>query len=271
MKTYEERHAFVAKFNIIDDEFFYKMAQDPEVCEEMLHIFLSKPDISVIKAETQKFIRNIGNRSVQVDLLCEDSTGRHFQVEMQKADDNDHIKRVRYNASNVDTTIAEKGIDFADLPDLYMIYVTKNDFLNGNKTIYHVERKLAETGELVYNGINEIYINAKVDDGTLLADFMKLIKQSNHYNDKRFPKTSKRLEFLKETQEGVNSVCDLVENYAQKREREYAVKQIESRNISLAKEMLTDNMPLNEILKYSKLTLEKIQELAKEMGKTIVA
>ena len=92
---------------------------------------------------------------------------------------------------------------------------------------------------------------------------MKLIKQSNHYNDKRFPKTSKRLEFLKETQEGVNSVCDLVENYADKK--------VESRNISLAKEMLTDNKPINEILKYSKLTLEKIQELAKEMGKTIVA
>ena len=99
---------------------------------------------------------------------------------------------------------------------------------------------------------------------------MKLIKQSNHYDDKRFPKTSKRLKFLKETQEGVNSVCELVENYAQKREREYAEKQVENRNISLAKEMLTDNMPLNEILKYSKLTLEKIQELAKEMGKNIV-
>ena len=38
-----------------------------------------------------------------------------------------------------------------------------------------------------------------------------------------------------------------------------------------AKEMLADNKPLNEILKYSKLTLDKIQEIAKEMGKTIVA
>ena len=267
MKTYEERHAFVAKFNIIDDEFFYQMAQDPEVCEEMLHIFLSRPDINVIKAETQKFIRNIGNKSIQVDLLCEDATGKHFQVEMQKADDDDHIKRVRYNASNVDTIIAEKGIEYKDMPELYMIYVTKNDFLKGNKTIYHVERRLAETGKLVYNGINEIYINAKVDDGTLLADFMKFIKQSNHYNDKRFPKTSKRLEFLKETQEGVNIVCDLVEQYANNK----VSKQIENRNISLAKEMLTDNKPINEILKYSKLTLEKVQELAKEMGKTIVA
>lgn len=271
MKTYEEMHAFVAKFNIIDNEFFYQMAQDPKVCEEMIRIFLSKPDIKVIKAETEKFIRNIGNRSVQVDLLCEDSTGKHYQVEIQKADDDNHIKRVRYNASNIDTTIAEKGIDFADLPDLYMIYVTKNDFLKGNKTIYHVERRLAETGKLVYNGINEIYINAKVYDGSLLADFMKLIKKSNHYNDQRFPKTSNRLKYLKETNEGVNSVCELVEKYAQKREREYAEMQVKNRNISLAKEMLTDNMPLSQIQKYSKLTLEKIQELAKEMGKTIVA
>ena len=208
-------------------------------------------------------------------MLCEDSTGKHYQVEIQKADDDDHIKRVRYNASNVDTSITEKGIEYKDMPDLYMIYVTKNDFLNGNKTIYHVERRLAETGKLVYNGINEIYINAKVDDGTLLADFMKLIKQSNRYNDERFPKTTKRLEFLKETQEGVNNVCDLVNNYAkeyaEEYAKEYADKKVENERISLAKKMLSKDKPLAEILDFSYLSVEKIQELAKEMGKTIIA
>ena len=267
MLTFEELHTIVAKLNITDDIFFYKMAQNRGFCEELIQITLSKPDIRVIKSETEKFIRNIGSKSVRVDLLCEDSTGKHYQVEMQKADDDDHIKRVRYNASNVDTTIAETGIDYRDMPDLYMIYITKNDFLQGNKTIYHVERRLAETGKLVYNGINEIYINTRIDDGTLIAALMKLFKKSDHYNDLRFPKTSKQLKYLKETQEGVNSMCDLVQDFA----KEYANQQVENRNVSLAKEMLTDNEPIAKIQKYSKLTLEKIQELAKEMGKTIVA
>lgn len=144
-----------------------------------------------------------------------------------------------------------------------MIYITKNDFFKGNKTFYHVERRLAETGQLVYNGINEIYINAAVNDGTSIAGLMQLFNKSDHYNDKRFPNISKRLKFLKETQKGVNSMCDLVENYAQ--------KQVENERISTAKDMLANNEPLSKILKYSKLTLEKIQELANEMGKTIVA
>lgn len=267
MHTFEELQAIVKRLNIIDDVFFYKMAQDLPTCEEMVQIFLSKPDIKIIKAETEKFIRNIGSKSVRFDLLCEDATGNHYQVEVQKADDDDHVKLVRYNASNADTFIAEKGIDYKDLPELYMIYITKNDFLKGNKTFYHVERRLAETGQLVYNGINEIYINAAVNDGTSLAGLMQLFKKSDYYDDKRFPNISRRLKFLKETQKGVNSMCDLVENFA----KEYAKETVENERISTAKDMLANNEPLSKILKYSKLTLEKIQELAKEMGKTIVA
>ena len=62
---------------------------------------------------------------------------------------------------------------------------------------------------------------------------MKLFKKSDHYNDLRFPKTSKQLKYLKEAQEGVNSMWDLAQDFA----KEYANQQVENRNVSLAKEM----------------------------------
>ena len=66
-------------------------------------------------------------------------------------------------------------------------------------------------------------------------------------------------------------MCDLVEKYAQSYAEKYAEEKVENRNISIAKKMLAKGKPLAEILDFSELTLDKIQELAKEMGKTIVA
>ena len=34
MKTFEEQKALVRRMNVIDDQFFQKIAEDKEVCEE---------------------------------------------------------------------------------------------------------------------------------------------------------------------------------------------------------------------------------------------
>lgn len=69
-------------------------------------------------------------------------------------------------------------------------------------------------------------------------------------------------------------MCELVNNYAKEYAKDYAKdyanKKVENRNISLAKKMLAKGKPLAEILDFSELTVEKIQEIAKEMGKTII-
>ena len=41
-------------------------------------------------------------------------------------------------------------------------------------------------------------------------------------------------------------------------------------NISTATDMIKDGLPANMIIKYSKLSLEKLQELAKSMNTTLV-
>lgn len=213
MQTFEEKQAFVQSLNMIDDVFFFKMVEDRDVCEEMLQVLLSMPTLRVVKHEPQRVLRNIGNKGVCLDLLCNDGTDTEFAVEMQKADDDDHIKRVRYIVSNLDTLATEQGTKYKDVPDIYAVYITKNDFLHGGKTVYHVEERLAETGQIVYNGINKIFINAKIDDGSDIAEYMNLIKHTNGHH-KKFSKASNRAKFFKETPEGVNIMCDIVENYA---------------------------------------------------------
>ena len=44
------------------------------------------------------------------DVLCQDSSGDYFNIEVQKKNDDDNQKRVRFNRSNIDTAFVESGI-----------------------------------------------------------------------------------------------------------------------------------------------------------------
>ena len=57
---------------------------------------------------------------------------------VQKADDDDHTRRCRYNAAGMTWKEEEKGTRFKDLPDVYVVYIAEHDFLHGGRTVYHL-------------------------------------------------------------------------------------------------------------------------------------
>ncbi len=59
----------------------------------------------------------------------------------------------------MDTYIADKGIKFGQIPDSYVIFISKKDFFGQGKAIYHIDRVLRETGDVEDNGFYEIYVN----------------------------------------------------------------------------------------------------------------
>lgn len=91
---------------------------------------------------------------------------------MQKTDDDDHVKRVRFNSSNIDTTFTEKGLNYKDFPDIYVIFISKFDMFLEGKTIYHAGIFLRETGTIINDGIHRIFVNCAVDDGSDIAELM---------------------------------------------------------------------------------------------------
>ena len=62
--------------------------------------------------------------------------------------------------------------------------------------VYHIERVVRETGEIQENGLTEIYVNTRIDDGTDLAELMKIYKSRSKYNFEKFPHTSKRKSYF---------------------------------------------------------------------------
>lgn len=238
------------------------MAEDKEVCEEILRILLSKPNLIVIQSQTQRFLRNIGAHSVILDVLCQDEKGNYFNVEVQKADDDNHQKRIRFNQSNIDTTFVEKGISYDKLPDIYLVFISKFDVFNEGHTIYHINRVIEETGTIVENGTHEIYVNTAVDDKSDIAELMQYFKKSigEHEN---FQKLCNRVKYYKESQKGVDEMCQLVEDYAKEKIRESKIDII----VSLLKngasvDLIATSMP--------DIPRTMIEELNEQLKATII-
>lgn len=257
MQTSTEQQALIKQLNVIDDVFFHKIAEDKAVCEEILQIILQKPKLKVLDAQTQRFLRNIGAHSVILDLLCEDEDGSRINVEMQKTDDDDHVKRVRFNSSNIDTTFTEKGLDYKDFPDIYVIFISKFDMFQEGKTIYHLETIIKETGTSVNDGIHRIFVNCAVNDGSDIAELMQYFKNSTGKNSK-FPKLSDRVYYFKESKEGADAMTQVVE--------EYANKKVLERDKETAKSFLQNGASV-ELVKKSipSLSVEFIEKLSRQL------
>lgn len=203
----------VEKLRPIDDIFFEKLMEDMAVCEEALRVILEDEKLKVVSIVPQKSIRNLQGRSVRLDALCILGDGSAANVEVQKADDDDHPRRVRYHASCITANVTDTGTRFKEVPNLYMVYITRFDLFGKGRTVYHVEPTIQETGDAIDNGLHEIYVNTAIKDESIISELMDCFEQTVVTNQK-FPNLAKRVDFFKSDKEGERVMCGIIEEYA---------------------------------------------------------
>ena len=203
---------FVQKLRPIDNAFFPVLGQDPGVMEEILRVILNDDTLTVEKVIAEYTLPNLSGRGVRLDSFCETGDGHRINVEVQKADDDDHIRRCRYNATGMTWKEAEKGTRFKDLPDVCVVYITEHDFLHGGRTVYHVDKILRENGSIIDDGSSVIYVNTAVNDGSAISDLMRCFLQKT-VNDPRFPRLSEKVHQYKNTEKGAAEMCEELERY----------------------------------------------------------
>ena len=67
-------------------------------------------------------MKNLQGRSTILDVHAIDSTGKEFDVEIQRKDAGAGAKRARHNSSLLDAHILKSGDDTEDIPDSYVIF-----------------------------------------------------------------------------------------------------------------------------------------------------
>ena len=97
----QDKHEKVKDFRPIDDVFFEVLAQSKEVCQEILRVILQDDALIVNRVITQCSEKNLYGRSVRLDALCTLGNGTKANIEVQRSNKDDHLKRARFNASSI--------------------------------------------------------------------------------------------------------------------------------------------------------------------------
>lgn len=209
--TTEQKIANIQKLRPIDDIFFEVLARNPRVCEEMLRTILEDKELVVESVITQMSERNLYGRSVRLDALCTLGNGTRCNIEVQRSDNDDHLRRVRYNASSITVKESNTGDNFSEITELYVVYISEFDIFNDGLTTYHIDKVIRENGKVVDDGLHEIFVNTAVYDNTDIADLMQCFK-STEVNSLKFPRLSEEVTNLKTTEGGVRSMCKIMED-----------------------------------------------------------
>ena len=166
--TLEEKEEKVRDFRPIDDAFFETLADDRAFCQEILRVILSDKKLVVEDVIVQNSKRNLYGRSVRLDALCTLGNGTKCNIEVQRSNNDNHLKRVRYNAASIAVVDSQRGDKFRELEDLYVVYISEFDVFHGGYTKYHVDSVVRETGKKVKDGLERVFVNTEIKDGTEL-------------------------------------------------------------------------------------------------------
>ncbi len=157
----------VEELEFTDDFMFGTVMQDEKICkgvlERLLHTKISRIEYPKLQDSITPFYTSKG---VRLDVYVEDGN-RVFDVEMQCRNIDSIEKRVRYYQSMIDVDNLSKGADYSELKETYVIFICKNDPFSFGCPRYEVKSYLeGDNGkrkiEEAYNdNSHKLFFNAR--------------------------------------------------------------------------------------------------------------
>ena len=156
---------------------------------------------------------------------------------------------------------SEKGQKFSEIPDVIVVYISEYDVFRLGRTIYHIDSVIRETNTTVDDGLSRVFVNTQYadTDNTDVGELMKCFLQKEIDNDK-FSELSDRLSYFKNDGKGVDSMCDIIKDYA----KEYADQRAAEMLIKHVDALVETTGSVNKACELLKIT-RKQYEAAKEL------
>lgn len=260
--------ARIQALRLIDDDFMTVVFDgNIPLTELLLRILLSRDDLCVQSVMTQKEKRNIFGRSIRLDIVAKDMAGKVYNIEVQRADKGATARRVRYNLAMLDSHTLKKKDDFSALPEIYIIFITENDYYGFGQPVYKVKKSVEITApnsaDLPFDdGCSIIYVNGayRADDaiGRLMSDFSATSADEMYYNE-----IADSVRFHKQEEGGRKTMCKIFEEYG---EEVRAEAEAETR-AAFVEDLLRDGtMPIERISIVAKVPLEQVKQIAQKLS-----
>lgn len=216
LKTKEQKHQEdlqrLRGLRPIDDDFMRVLFKENlPLAQYVLRILTDKPDLVLTSCETQADMKRVtGARSICLDAYGTDSTGKKYDLEIQRADRGADPHRARYHSSVMDIENLDAGQEFKQLPDTYVIFITEKDFYGRGKPVYLIQNMNITTGEAFEDGTHILYVNGEYRGNDSLGDLMHDFNCFDP-DEMQNPMLREKSKYYKESEEGIAEMCKMME------------------------------------------------------------
>lgn len=261
-KQHQEDLQRLKELRPIDDDFMRCLFKDNiPLAEFVLRIITNKQDLVITDCETQKDMKRLtGARSICLDAYGIDTTGKRYDLEIQRQEKGADPHRARYHSSVLDVENLHSGQDFKDLPDTYTIFIIEKDFYGKGEPVYPIERINVITGNSFEDGEHILYVNGEYrgdsNIGKLMHDF-----NCTNADDMNFKLMADRTRYLKKNPKGVSEMCRIMEDMRNESLKE-GIK--EEKKMTVLRMLEAGKYVLEEIANISGLSLEDVKKLKAE-------
>jgi len=85
---------------------------------------LQRDDLEVLSFNISKEYKNLKGHSICLDVVASDKGGNQYNIEVQRDNRGANPKRLRIYSALMDTEMLDKGKDYSELKDNYVIFIT---------------------------------------------------------------------------------------------------------------------------------------------------
>lgn len=247
----------IENYRPIDDNFMRELFRnDLPLAQYVLRIITGINDLILTSEQTQYDLKHLnGSRSICLDVFGTDSTGRIFNLEVQRSDNGAVPQRARYHSSALDVELLKSGDKFNTLPITYVIFITEHDIRGEDKLIYKYEWREETSHNPLGDGAHIIFVNGAYnnpDDTSELALLMHDFMCSEP--DKMYSKPlADKSRYFKTTLKGVSFMCKAIEDLNTIKATEIAVNLLKTGNISIEDIANVTNLPIEEVQKLASM------------------
>lgn len=274
----QEARALLARANAFTDRYarvFFR--GNTECVEALLHAYLGRDDIRLVEARTQAHLDHLITKSIVLDILATDDQGRRYNLELQCDNRGSDFKRMVHHGSALNVDALLMGERPKDLPEISVLWLTRQNATGTPRPIDWVARILVEsstkdadgrpllTGRPMAGDAEYYYVDCSYqEEGTTIGDVNHDLLATDAAQ-MRTPAFRKWTHHYKGTEEGREKMDEDWERFVNRRVERGVKKGMElgalERAKAMAQAMLADNEPMEKIAKYSGFSLADLEAL----------
>ena len=154
-----------SKITINDNFMFITVFSDPELCRELLERVLDKDILRVEIIQSERtLVPEISSKGIRMDVYLNDEAGTVYDVEMQNAEKGGLERRSRYYLSANDLDCIDRGEDYREMRDSYVIFICCFDPFRRGLVRYTITPHCREDDVEMIDGATRLFVNAPAYD-----------------------------------------------------------------------------------------------------------